>query len=136
NRPFLDKIYHQIGEFYLNTNSEVLAKVYYNKSLRTNSQDDILMARNYEILGNMNFDKSLYKDAGNYYDSTLTRLAENSRDYRTIKRKRDNLEDVIYYEGIAQTNDSILKMVNLSESDRLAYFEAFVEHLKIQVEEQ
>ena len=136
NRPFLDKIYHQIGEFYLNTNSEILAKSYYNKSLRTNSQDDILMARNYEIIGDMNFDKSLYRDAGDYYDSTMTRLAENSKEYRTIKRKRDNLEDVIYYEGIANTNDSILKMVNLPESDRLAYFEAFVEKLKIQSEEQ
>lgn len=136
NRPFLDKIYHQIGEFYLNTNSEILAKTYYNKSLRTNSQDNILMARNYEILGNMNFDKSLYRDAGAFYDSTLTKLAENSRAYRTIKRKRDNLEDVIYYEGIAQTNDSILKLVNLSEPERLAYFETFAEQLKTQVEEQ
>ncbi|OYX23762.1 MAG: hypothetical protein B7Z06_09780 [Flavobacteriales bacterium 32-35-8] len=136
NRPFLDKIYHQIGEFYLNTNSELSAKSYYNKSLRTNSQDDMLMARNYEILGDMNFDKSRYREAGNYYDSTMTRLAENAREYRTIKRKRDNLGDVIYYEGIANANDSILKIVNLPESDRLAYFETFVEQLKIQVEEQ
>ncbi len=136
NRPFLDKIYHQIGEFYLTTNSELLAKSYYNKSLRTNSQDDILMARNYEILGDMNFDKSLYREAGSYYDSTMTRLTENTREYRTIKRKRDNLGDVIYYEGIANANDSILKIISLPESDRLAYFETFVEQLKIQVEEQ
>src|SRR5690606_20763295 len=136
NRPFLDKIYHQIGEFYLNTNSEVLSKVYYNKSLNTNSQDDILMARNYEILGNMNFDNSLYREAGQYYDSTLARLADNSKAFRAIKRKRDNLEDVIYYEGIAQTNDSILNLVNLPESERLAYFETFVEQLKIKVEKQ
>lgn len=136
NRPYLDKIYHQIGEFYHNTNSETLAKAYYNKSLRTNSQDNILMAHNYEIIGNMYFDRSFYKDAGAYYDSTLTKLAENSRAYRTIKRKRDNLEDVIYYEGIAQTNDSILEIVNLSESERLAYFENFVEQLKVRVEEQ
>lgn len=136
NRPFLDKIYHQIGEFYLNTNSEVISKVYYNKSLNTNSQDDILMARNYEILGNMNFDNSLYREAGQYYDSTLARLADNSKAFRAIKRKRDNLEDVIYYEGIAQTNDSILNLVNLPESERLAYFETFVEQLKIKVEKQ
>jgi tetratricopeptide (TPR) repeat protein len=130
NRPFLDKIYHQIGEFYRNTNSEILSQTYYNKSLRTNSQDDILMARNYEILGDMNFSKSDYREAGRYYDSTLTRLAENTKRYRTIKRKRDNLDDVIYYEGIAQTTDSILTIVNLSEADKLAYFENFVEELQ------
>lgn len=136
NRPFLDKIYHQIGEFYRNTNSEILSKAYYNKSLRTNSQDNILMARNYEILGDMNFSKSDYKEAGKYYDSTLTRLVENTKRYRTIKRKRDNLDDVIYYEGIAQTTDSILTIVNLSEADKLAYFENFVEQLQNKVAEQ
>lgn len=136
NRPFLDKIYHQIGEFYRNTNSEILSQTYYNKSLRTNSQDDILMARNYEILGDMNFSKSDYREAGRYYDSTLTRLAENTKRYRTIKRKRDNLDDVIYYEGIAQTTDSILTIVNLSEADKLAYFENFVEELQNKVLEQ
>lgn len=130
NRPFLDKIYHQIGEFYRNTNSEILSKAYYNKSLRTNSQDNILMALNYEILGDMNFSKLDYREAGKYYDSTLTRLAENTKRYRTIKRKRDNLDDVIYYEGIAQTTDSILTIVNLSEADKLAYFENFVEQLQ------
>jgi len=136
NRPYLDKIYHQIAEFYLKTNSEVLAKSYYNKSLKTNSQDNILMARNYETLGNMNFDKSIYRDAGEYYDSTMTKLVLDSKEYRIIKRKRDNLEDVIYYENIAQTNDSVLKLVNLPEADRLDYFETFVEKLKVQVEEE
>jgi outer membrane protein assembly factor BamD (BamD/ComL family) len=43
---------------------------------------------------------------------------------------------VIYYEGIAQTTDSILTIVNLSEADKLAYFENFVEELQNKVLEQ
>tara|TARA_R110002049_G_scaffold307520_2_gene508250 strand:- start:4241 stop:6823 length:2583 start_codon:yes stop_codon:yes gene_type:complete len=134
NRPFLDKIYHQIGQFYLQTGSDSSAVTYYNKSLRALSQDKQLKARNYQILGDMNFDASIYRQAGAYYDSTMLNLKLNSKPYRTIKRKRDNLEDVIYYEDIAQVNDSILKLVNLSETDKLAYFETFVEKLKIQAE--
>ncbi|MDO5975315.1 tetratricopeptide repeat protein [Flavivirga jejuensis] len=136
NRPFLDKIYHQIGAYHLNNQSDTLAVVYFNKSLRTNSRDKLLKARNYEILGDMNFDKSIYKDAGKYYDSTLGSLVLNSKPYRVIKRKRDNLEDVIYYEAIAQVNDSILRLVNLSDADRLAYFESLIEKLKIEVAEE
>ncbi|MDO5978819.1 tetratricopeptide repeat protein [Flavivirga spongiicola] len=136
NRPFLDKIYHQIAEYHLNNQSDTLAIAYYNKSLRTNSQDKLLKARNYEILGDMNFDKSIYKAAGEYYDSTLGNLVLNSKPYRVIKRKRDNLEDVIYYETIAQANDSVLRLVNLPEEERLAYFESLVEKLKIQAEEE
>src|SRR5690606_14929188 len=136
NRPYLDKIYHEIAEFHRKTGSETLAKRYYNQSLRTNSQDNILMAKNYETLGNMNFDNTLYRDAGQYYDSTMGKLVLDSKEYRTIKRKRDNLEDVIYYENIAQVNDSILNLVNLSEAGRQAYFESFVQTLKIKTEEE
>ncbi len=136
NRPYLDKIYHQIAEYYLKNQSDSLAVAYYNKSLRTNSQDKLLRARNYRILGDINFDASVYKEAGNYYDSTMSSLVLNSKPYRIIKRKRDNLEDVIYYEDIAQVNDSILRLVNLSETGRVTYFESFIEGLKIKAEKE
>ncbi|MFB9055233.1 hypothetical protein ACFFU9_00615 [Mariniflexile ostreae] len=136
NRPFLDKIYHQIGQFHLEREADSLAIAYYNKSLRVPSQDKQLKAKNYQILGDMNFDSSVYKLAGAYYDSTLLNLKLNSKPYRTIKRKRDNLEDVIYYEQIAQVNDSVLKLVNFSEEDKLAYFENFVAILKKQAEDE
>ncbi|ALJ05561.1 hypothetical protein APS56_10695 [Pseudalgibacter alginicilyticus] len=135
NRPFLDKIYHQIGQFHQQRGSDSLAVTYYNKSLRERSQDKQLKARNYQILGDMNFNASIYRLAGAYYDSTMLNLKLNSKPYRTIKRKRDNLDDVIYYEDIAQVNDSILKLVNFSEAEKLAYFESYVEKLKIQAEE-
>jgi TolA-binding protein len=136
NRPFLDKIYYQIAEFHKTNKSDSIAETYYNKSLRTNTQDKQLKGYDYTVLGDMSFDKALYKTAGAYYDSTLTNLTVNSKPYRTIKRKRDNLEDVIYYEDIAQVNDSILKLVNLSEPERLAYFKKFTDDLKEQAEEK
>jgi len=135
NRPFLDKIYHQKGAYYLDNKSDSLAVTYFNKSLRTNSLDKILRAKNYETLGDMNFDKSIYREAGKYYDSTMTNLVLNSKPYRTIKRKRDNLEDVIYYEEIAKVNDSLLNLVNLTDVDRVTYFESFIETLKAKAEE-
>lgn len=135
NRPFLDKIYHQIGAFHLTNGSDSLATDYYNKSLRTNSRDKFLKARNYEILGDMNFDASVYADAGEYYDSTMSNLVLNSKPYRIIKRKRENLKDVIYYEAIAKANDSVLRLVNLPEADRLVYFQGVVDELKIKAEE-
>lgn len=136
NRPFLDKIYHQIGEFHLKNNSEHLATTYFNKSLRAKSQDKELKARNYQILGDIRFKNSVYKEAGAYYDSTMSNLKLNSKPFRIIKRKRDNLEDVIYYEDIAQVNDSILRLVNLPDEDRVVFFEAVIKKLKAQAEEE
>lgn len=134
NRPYLDKIYHQIGAYHLQNGSDSLAVAYYNKSLRTDTRDKLLKAKNYETLGDMNFDASVYADAGEYYDSTMSNLLLNSKPYRIIKRKRDNLEDVIYYESIAKVNDSILRLVNLPEVEKLAYFESFVQDLKDKAE--
>ena len=130
NRPFLDKIYHQIAKYQLQNESDSIAISYFNKSLRTNSDDDYLKAVNYQTLGDLNFDYSEYSVAGSYYDSTLLSLKENSKSFRAIKRKRENLEDVIYYESIAQDNDSILSIVAMSEADKEVYFQSYIETLK------
>lgn len=130
NRPFLDKIYHQIAQFHLENKFDSLAIAYYNKSLRTNSQDKILVAKNYQTLGDYYFDDAQYKLAGAYYDSTLTNMVENSKPYRTIKKKNDNLEDVILYEGIADANDSILRLVAMPKSEQLSYFTTYTNGLK------
>jgi len=136
NRPFLDKIYHQIADFYANEEQDSLAIAYYNKSLRTNSRDQKLKATNYEILGDYYFDYSEYKTAGAYYDSTMTNMVNNSKPYRIIKRKRDNLVDVIYYGEIAYVNDSIIKLTQLTSDEKLAYFTDYTEKLKIKAEEE
>lgn len=130
NRPFLDRIYHQIGEYHRINDVDSTAKVYYEKSLRTGTRDKYLNAMNYQTIGNMSFDNAAYKDAGAYYDSTMLNLEKNSKLYRSVKRKRDNLDDVIRYEDIAQRNDSILKLINMSDSEKLAFFESHTEALK------
>ncbi|HKK11584.1 MAG TPA: hypothetical protein VJ945_02055, partial [Flavobacteriaceae bacterium] len=134
NRPFLDKIYYQIAEFNKKNQSDTIAEAYYNKSLRTNTQDQHLRALDYSNLGDMDFDRAQYKLAGAYYDSTLTNLKLNSKPYRLIKRKRDNLKEVIYYENVAQVNDSILHLINLSDAERLDYFTKFTDDLKAKAE--
>ena len=136
NRPFLDKIYYRIAEFHRGNSHDSLAIAYYNKSLRATSSDKILRARDYETLGNMAFDEAEYKVAGAYYDSTMNNMTLNSRPYRVIKRKRENLDDVIYYEDIAQANDSILRLVDFSEEERLAYFTDYTDELKKIAEEE
>ena len=136
NRPYLDKIYYRIAEYHRINDSDSLAEIYYNRSLRTNTQDKLLKANNYRTLGDMKFDTSQYKFAGAYYDSTLLSLTPNTKDYRSIKRKRDNLDDVIYYEEVAQRNDSILSLVAMTEDERLAKFTLYAENLKKQAEEQ
>ncbi|GAB5563412.1 MAG: hypothetical protein Wins2KO_04750 [Winogradskyella sp.] len=130
NRPFLDKIFHRIAEYHKGKALDSLAEVFYNKSLRKTTTDNYLRATNYETLGNMYFDRTIYKTAGAYYDSTMTAMEKNTKSYRIIKKKRENLDDVIYYEDIAQLNDSILRMIKLPKEEQLAIYTKYAEDLK------
>ncbi len=132
NRPFLDKIYNQFGDYYRNSDSMQTAVKYYNKSIKAFKQDRILQSVNYQTLAEINFDDARYKTAGAYYDSTLTYLEEKSRQWRRVTKKRENLDDVIKYEDIATHNDSILKLTKMSEAEQLAYFTDYTSKLKEQ----
>ncbi|QCX01832.1 hypothetical protein FGM00_17540 [Aggregatimonas sangjinii] len=130
NRPFLDKIYRQIAEYHLEQESDSLALLYFNKSLRATREGPKLNALNYENLAEYNFDDNQYKFAGAYFDSVLTNLPENTKKFRAIKKKRDNLEDVIAYEDVVHYADSVITLYEMSPEDRVAYFEEYIAELK------
>jgi len=130
NRPYLDIVFHQIGNFHRDIDSINKAKFYYNRSIKEFRQNQKVQAFNYLNMGDIHFDLAEYKNSGAYYDSTLMRLQENTLLYRRVKKKRDNLDDVIKYEDIAQTNDSILRFVAMTEDERLAYFRDYTQKLK------
>lgn len=126
----LDKIYNLMAVYHKNSTTDSLARLYYNKSLRNASTDKYLLSLNYRALAEYQFDAANYKSAGAYYDSTMTKLKLNSKEYRFFKKKRDNLEDVIVYEDLAKRNDSIIKVLNYSEDERITYFENYIIELK------
>lgn len=136
NRPFLDVLHHQLGIFYEKTNNKEKAKKEYNLSLKKKTQDTYLIASNYRNLADLYFIDSKFVKAGNYYDSTLVQLKPRTREFNLIKKKRENLEEVIKYEAISQTNDSIISLYKMSGSERTAYFEAYIVKLKKATEVQ
>ncbi|NND16567.1 MAG: hypothetical protein HKN89_09625, partial [Eudoraea sp.] len=134
NRPFLDKIYHEIAVFHAQNNSDSLAIAYYNKSLRASQVERRLNALNYEHLADYYFDENKYKTAGGYYDSLLQNLDENTKKHRIIGKKLDNLEDVIAYEEVAEVTDSIIQLFEMPETERQSFFETYVADLKAKAE--
>ncbi len=130
NRPYLDVLHHQVALFYDKNKNVTQAKKHYNISLKKKSEDTYLAASNYRNLADIYFNSAKYATAGKYFDSTLVQLKPRTREFNLIKKKRENLEDVIKYEGIAQTNDSIISLYKMSNEDRVAYFEKYIEKIK------
>ena len=136
NRLYLDILHHQMGIFYDKQSLNDKAISYYKKSIKSSSQDKYLISSNYRNIGEIFFKEAQYQTAGKYYDSTLLRLNDRTREYRKIKKKKDNLVDVIKYETIAQQNDSILKVVAMSEVERKTFYEDYIAKLKIEDEKK
>ena len=136
HRPYLDRIHHTIAKHHLKQDNDSLAIVYFNKSLRTKSEDNYLNALNYHTIADLYFDDSRYTDAGKYYDSTLLNYKPNSKPFRAVKKRLDNLQDVIYYESIARTNDSILGLIALSKEEQEQYFEHLIAKIKEEQEKK
>jgi len=143
NNNFLDIIYYQIAMLNLKKNyskiilkdslkrsNDSLAVFYFNKSLRSDPDDEILIAKNYNELAELNFRNKDYLQAGLYYDSTLSELNSRTREFKKIKRKRENLNDLIFYETIAMELDSTIKLINMSDEKRKSYFNNYVSKLK------
>jgi hypothetical protein len=130
NRPFLDVLHHSLALYYDKNNKIGSAKKEYNKSLKAKTGDTYTIASNYRNLADIYFKKAKYPVAGKYFDSTLVQLNPRAREFRFIKKKRENLDDVIKYEGIANRNDSLISVFNMSDLDRIAYYEKYIIKLK------
>ena len=136
NRPFLDKIFRQLAEFHMQTGADSLGITYYNRSLRATTNSPQLNALNYEDLAEYHFDKDEYRLSGAYYDSVLPNLRENTKKFREISKKRDNLEDIITYEDLVRRADSVITLYRMSPEEQVAYFEAYIEEIKTKEEEK
>jgi hypothetical protein len=85
----------------------------------------------YERLGDYYFDKTDFVTAAVYYDSVRPHVENsNTKHIKKLERKIKNLEDVVFYENLVKENDSILGLVAMNETDRKAYFEAYIAKLK------
>lgn len=136
NRPYKDVLNYEMAVFYDKKDNQKLAYEYYNTSLKTNSNDSYLIASNYRNLGNMYFRNTDYFIAAKYYDSTLTKMEPKTREYIHYKKIRKDLDEVIEYEIVAKANDSILKIVSMSKTDQILYYQNYIDNLKKEEEKK
>jgi tetratricopeptide (TPR) repeat protein len=131
NRAYLDKLHYHLGMVYLNNKNTDEAEKQFKKSASAKSTDRFQKELSYEALGNIHFDKGNYIISGSYYDSVLN-FSENQNTKRVlkIKRIRKSLEDVILNENLAQTNDSILRLANMSDDEKSAFVNTLIERIK------
>ena len=136
NRPYLGELYYQRGVIELKNDSINIAISDFESSLKAKEVSDFQKELTYEQLGNIYFDKANFQPAGSYYDSVI-QITKNKNDkrIRRIIRKRESLEEVIHFENIAKTNDSILKIASLTKEEQEQFYQNYIDKLKKEEEE-
>ena len=131
NIPYLGALYYVMGSMESKNLNNKKAKKYYNLSLADKSSNKVQRLLAYEQLGNINFEEKNYVTSGKYYDSIIN-LSKNkdTKKLRQIIRKRNKLNDVILYDGLAQRDDSILKITSLDSSAQINLFKNHIAYLK------
>ena len=136
NRPFLDELYYRIGMIEQENNKDN-AIAYFKKSLQSNTKINLQKELSYEAIGNLYFDKAEFLVAGAYYDSILNiTQSENTKRIRRLVRNRNNLNEIILYEHSSKINDSILRLVDMGDDERIAFFSEHIKKLRAEAEKQ
>ncbi|MDP2088488.1 MAG: tetratricopeptide repeat protein [Flavobacteriaceae bacterium] len=131
NRAYLDKLHYHLGMVYLKNKQMDDAEKQFKKSVGAKNADRFQKVLSYEALGNIHFNKGNYLSSGGYYDSVLNFSSDqNSKRFLKIKRIRKSLDDVILNENLAQTNDSILRLTNMTDDEKRATINTLIERLK------
>ncbi|MCK5677254.1 MAG: tetratricopeptide repeat protein, partial [Flavobacteriaceae bacterium] len=132
NRPYLDELYYQAGLIAHKNGNIDNANGFFENSVQFNTSKPYQKSLSYEKLGDLYFDKTLFETAGAYYDSVLQIPQDkNTKRIRRLIRKRESLNDVIYYENITSRNDSILSLSEMNPENQKIYFQNYIDSLKI-----
>ena len=100
----------------LQQNQDSLALDYFNMSMTSTFLDSYTEIENFQDLADYHFTKGAYMKSGNFLDKLLPLFDEKTTAYKKLKRKRDNLDEVIAYEKTVQDTDSLLGLMSLTQA--------------------
>lgn len=131
NRPYLDELHYQTGIVEKINGRTDAAKSHFEKSVHAKNAKKFQQGLSYEELGNIYFDKADFVAAGAYYDSVIDlSKQDNSKRIRRLKRKRQNLDEVIAFEKVRFETDSVLNLVAMTKTEQETYFQDYIDKLK------
>ena len=126
NEPYEHFLNRALAKINFQYKKDSIALEYFKTSLSSKYLDIYTEVQNYKDLANYYFKKGDYLKSGNYLDNLLLIIDKSSKEYKKIKRKRDNLEEVIFYENTLYTTDSLIYLFSLKEKEQLRYFETYL----------
>jgi tetratricopeptide (TPR) repeat protein len=132
NKEYLDALYFALAKIELNQKNESQAIEYLKLSAQNSSTNLYQKALTYTTLGDLYYNKHLYKESQMYYDSAVQVMPNNFPDYQKHQNRAATLKDLITALNTIALEDSVQKLSKLSEEELLAHVDILIQNYKIE----
>ncbi len=136
NKEYLDQVYYAIGNLYLSRGDTLKAIESYRTAVEKSTRSGVEKALAEVSLGNLYFDRREYTKAQPCYSAGVPMLPQTYPDYKILRRRSDVLDDLATYAQNVELQDSLLRLADMSEADRLAVIDGIIKRLKEQEEKE
>ncbi|MCK4664652.1 MAG: hypothetical protein KAT68_17415 [Bacteroidales bacterium] len=130
NIDYQDQIYYALANISYKEGYLTEAIDYYKLSSEKSTINTNQKALSFLALADIYFEEPVYTLAQIYYDSAITFLDEKHSDYQSIYKKSRNLNELVSYLTIVQTEDSLQIVASLSEKERLKLIDNIIGKVK------
>lgn len=124
-----NEFYYALGIMANTAGKKDDAMEFFQKSIKEKSSDNNIRGLAYYEIGKTYFDKEEYIKAGAYYDSALV-VMEHQSTRDKVEEISSNIKNIAKNYYLIKKNDSILALTQMSEPQRVAYFQKQIEVLK------
>lgn len=136
NKEYLDQIYYAIGNLYLSRGDTVQAIENYVEGVAKSTRNGIDKALTQLVLGGLYYELGDYVKAQPCYSEAIPQIPETYSDYKALKRRSDNLDELAVYAQNVELQDSLLTLSYMTIEEQTAVAERLIEELKKKEKEE
>lgn len=130
NKEYLDQLYFALAELEFNDGNEEKGEEYLVLAAEKAGRNKKLAAKIFTRLADFYYDKKAYKKSKTNYDKSLENLAESHKDYPRVLDRSEGLTDLVNNLDLIELNDSLIRVYNMPEKDRIKLYEKYIEDLQ------
>jgi tetratricopeptide (TPR) repeat protein len=136
NKDYRDQIYFALADIASKDGMDTTAIHYLKLSVAVSKTNNYQKVSSALKLGNIYFDLTHYKLAQAYYDTAIQVMPKDYPDYDKIKDRTAYLTDLVINLIVVETEDSLQRLVAMSEEDRNKIIDKIISDLIEQEEKQ
>ncbi|HPY81802.1 MAG: tetratricopeptide repeat protein [Bacteroidales bacterium] len=136
NKDYQDQIYYALANIYYQDDNEKKALENYLLSLKHSTSESFQKAMSYLAIGEIFYTQRHYINSQPYYDSCHSIISKDVRNYDAIQIRTQNLNALAREYYVVHDEDSLQRIANMPEKERLEYIDNIIADIQKREDEQ